>query len=69
MDGRVRVRNGGLGGMTVTVFQPDGTYWYLAHFSGFAPGLLDGAQVRTSDVVGFVGTSGNAAGGKPHVHI
>lgn len=69
VDGRVRVKNGGVGGMTVTVFQPDGTYWYLAHLSGFAPGLVDGAQVRTGDVVGFVGTSGNAAGGKPHVHI
>lgn len=69
VDGRVRLRNGGLGGVTVTVFEPDGTYWYLAHLSGIATGLVDGAAVRTGDVVGFVGTSGNAAGTPPHVHL
>jgi hypothetical protein len=47
----------------------DGTYYYLAHLAGIAPGLVDGATVRTGDVVGYVGDSGNARGGLPHVHF
>lgn len=69
VDGRIRVRNGGLGGLSVYVDQPDGTYWYLAHLSGIPAGIAEGVQVETGQVVGFVGTSGNARGGKPHLHL
>ncbi len=69
VDGRVRIRNGGLGGLSVYVTGADGTYYYLAHLAGIAPGLIDGATVRTGDVVGYVGDSGNARGGMPHVHF
>jgi peptidoglycan LD-endopeptidase LytH len=69
VDGRIRVTNGGLGGLSVYVVQPDKTYWYLTHLSGIAPGIAEGVEVKTGQVVGFVGTSGNAAGGKPHLHI
>ena len=69
VDGRMRVKIGGLGGRSAYVVQPDGTYWYLAHLSGIAPGIAEGVTVKTGQVVGFVGTSGNAAGGKPHVHL
>ncbi len=69
VDGRVRITNGGLGGLSVYVIEPSGTYWYLTHLSGVAPGLVEGASVTTGQIVGFVGTSGNAAGTPPHVHI
>lgn len=69
VDGRVRVKDGGLGGLSVYVTQPDGTYWYLTHLSGIAQGIAEGVAVKTGQVVGFVGTSGNAAGGKPHLHM
>ena len=69
VDGTVKVTNGGLGGVSVYVVQADGTYWYLAHLAGVAPGIANGATVSTGDVVGFVGNSGNAAGGPPHVHL
>ncbi|HEV2070692.1 MAG TPA: M23 family metallopeptidase, partial [Acidimicrobiales bacterium] len=69
VDGRVRIRNSGLGGLSVYVTGADGTYYYLAHLAGIAPGLADGATVRTGDVVGYVGDSGNARGGMPHVHF
>ena len=69
VDGTVKITNGGLGGVSVYVIQPDGTYWYLAHLAGTTQGLTTGATVTTGDVVGFVGNSGNAAGGPPHVHI
>ena len=68
-DGVARISQNALGGLTVRVVQPDGTFWYLAHLSGTADGLVDGAAVTLGQVVGFVGTSGNAAGGAPHLHF
>ncbi len=67
-DGQVRLSNGGLGGLAVYVVEPDGTFWYLAHLSGIAEGLSEGDTVGVGQVVGFVGDSGNARGGSPHVH-
>jgi len=69
VDGRVRITNGGLGGLAVYVVQPNRTYWYLAHLSGLAPGIAEGVEVRTGDNVGFVGNSGNAMGGRAHLHF
>jgi hypothetical protein len=68
-NGTARIRNGGLGGLSVYVVEPNGTYYYLAHLAGTAPDLVDGATVGTGQVVGFVGDSGNARGGVPHVHF
>ncbi|MEO6120853.1 MAG: M23 family metallopeptidase [Acidimicrobiales bacterium] len=68
-DGVVRVADGGLGGVSLYVVQDDGTYFYLAHLNNRAAGLRDGAVVRTGDVIGFVGSTGNAAGGTPHLHF
>jgi hypothetical protein len=67
-DGTVRITNSGLGGLAVYVVEPDGTFWYLAHLSGLAEGLTQGTAVTVGQVVGFVGDSGNARGGSPHVH-
>ena len=69
VDGVVRTTTGGLGGISVYVVQPDGTYWYLAHLAATRDDLTNGAAVKTGDVVGFVGNTGNAAGGPPHVHL
>jgi murein DD-endopeptidase MepM/ murein hydrolase activator NlpD len=69
VDGRVRITNGKVGGLAVYVYMPDGTYFYMAHMSGLAAGLTEGQQVKTGDVVGYVGDSGNAKGGAPHCHF
>lgn len=69
VDGVARIRQSALGGLTVSVTQPDGTFYYLAHLSGLAPGLVEGMAVTTGQVVGYVGTSGNAVGGAPHLHF
>lgn len=68
-DGRVRLRDGGLGGTVVYVVEPDGTYYYLAHLQGRAEGLAEGDPVRAGQLVGYVGSSGNAGGGASHLHI
>ena len=68
-NGVVRFEDAGLGGKAAYVTQPDGTYYYMAHLDGFAAKLSSGAGVKQGDVVGYVGDSGNAQGGSPHVHF
>jgi hypothetical protein len=55
------------GGYTVVVTQPDHTYFYLAHLSAYVLGVTEDQHVRTGDVIGFVGRSGDATG--CHVHF
>ena len=69
VDGIARISTNALGGLTVRVVEPDGTFWYLAHLSGIADGVVDGSAVTVGQVVGFVGDSGNARGGAPHLHF
>jgi len=69
IDGIVRAGNGGLGGLYAKVFQPDGSYFYLAHMSALPEGFQNGMAVKTGDIVGYIGTSGNAQGTSPHVHL
>lgn len=69
VDGIARSADGGLGGLTVKVVMPDGTYFYLAHLSALVDGFRQDMPVATGDIVGYVGDSGNARGGAPHLHI
>ncbi len=69
VDGTVTAKTSTLGGLSVKVHMPDGTYFYYAHLSALPEGFVDGMAVSTGDIVGFVGDSGNAKGGSPHLHI
>lgn len=55
-----------LGGNALTITTPDGTSYYYAHLSAYDGG---DRSVIAGDRVGYVGTTGNAAGGAPHVHV
>ena len=58
------------GGLTVYEFDPDQRYcYYYAHLDGYAPGLHEGEQLRRGDVIGYVGTTGNAPKDTPHLHF
>jgi murein DD-endopeptidase MepM/ murein hydrolase activator NlpD len=69
VDGTVRFGSDPLGGNAAYVTAPDGTYYYMAHLKGYATDLSSGQQVAQGRVVGYVGDSGNAKGGAPHVHF
>ena len=57
------------GGLTIYQFDPTSTYaYYYAHLDHYAEGLHEGDAVRRGDVVGYVGTSGNA-GETAHLHF
>ena len=69
VDGVAQSGTGDLGGLFVKVFMDDGTYFYMAHLSGLVEGFKENMPVKTGDIVGYVGDSGNAKGGTPHVHL
>ncbi|MDP1819164.1 MAG: M23 family metallopeptidase [Acidimicrobiales bacterium] len=69
VDGVAQSHNDSLGGLSVRVIMPDKTYFYLAHLSGLVEGFRENMPVTTGDVLGYVGDSGNAKGGAPHVHL
>ena len=58
------------GGNTVYVRSSDRrTIYYYAHLQTYAPGLKEGMQVARGDVLGTVGSSGNADPAAPHLHF
>ena len=58
------------GGLTVYQFDPDGIYcYYYAHLDRYADGLIEGMAVRRGDVIGYVGSTGNASPAAPHLHF
>jgi murein DD-endopeptidase MepM/ murein hydrolase activator NlpD len=70
-DGRVvKLFTSRLGGLTLYQFDPSETWgFYYAHLDGYAPGLAEGQLVRRGDVLGYVGTTGNAPPQTPHLHF
>jgi len=58
------------GGTTVYQFDPSIRYvYYYAHLQRYADGLEEGRQVKRGQVLGYVGTSGNASKDVPHLHF
>jgi murein DD-endopeptidase MepM/ murein hydrolase activator NlpD len=58
------------GGITIYQFDPDQQFcFYYAHLERYADGLHEGQRVARGEVIGYVGTSGNAPPGTPHLHF
>ncbi|MEJ5989294.1 M23 family metallopeptidase [Ramlibacter sp. PS3R-8] len=70
-DGKVvKLFNSKPGGLTVYQFDPQGRIaYYYAHLQGYADGLREGAEVKRGQVIGYVGSTGNADRGTPHLHF
>ena len=64
-----RVGQNRLGGNVVYVVGAGGRGYYYAHLDAFAPEISAGDYVTTETVLGYVGTTGNAAGTPPHLHF
>lgn len=65
----VRVGESPLGGNTVFVLGAGGRTYYYAHLDSYAPDAAVGTYVTPQTVLGYVGTTGNAAGTSPHLHF
>jgi murein DD-endopeptidase MepM/ murein hydrolase activator NlpD len=58
------------GGLTVYQFDPTEKYaYYYAHLDRYADGLKEGAEFKRGDLIGYVGTTGNADPNAPHLHF
>jgi len=58
------------GGLTVYQFDREERYcYYYAHLDAYAPGLREGQALRRGDLIGTVGTTGNAPKDTPHLHF
>jgi peptidoglycan LD-endopeptidase LytH len=70
-DGTVaKLFNSKAGGLTVYQFDPGQQYtYYYAHLERYADGLKEGDRVHRGQVLGYVGTSGNAPKNTPHLHF
>jgi len=70
-DGRVaKLFHSALGGITIYQFDPTEHFtYYYAHLDHYASGLVEGAQVKRGEVIGYVGTTGNAPRNAPHLHF
>ncbi|RYY92983.1 MAG: M23 family metallopeptidase [Comamonadaceae bacterium] len=70
-DGRlVKLFHSVPGGITLYQFDPSGRLaYYYAHLDRYADGLREGMALKRGDVVGYVGSTGNASPDAPHLHF
>jgi peptidoglycan LD-endopeptidase LytH len=58
------------GGITLYQFDPDSHYaYYYAHLDRYAEGVTEGVMLRKGQVIGYVGSTGNASPDAPHLHF
>jgi len=57
------------GGHCLWLTTESGTSFYYAHLDRWAPGIYEGMEVSSGDLLGFVGNTGNAVRTPPHLHF
>jgi len=58
------------GGLTIYEFDPTEKYaYYYAHLDRYEDGLAEGDSVVRGQIIGYVGSTGNADELHPHLHF
>jgi len=66
----VKLFNSKQGGLTVYQFDNSRTWcYYYAHLDRYEKGLTEGVLLRKGDVLGYVGSTGDASPDAPHLHF
>ena len=70
-DGQVaKLSRNLLGGITLYQLDPDESrVYYYAHLDRYGPGIFEGMSVCRGDILGYVGSTGNAPARSPHLHF
>lgn len=71
-DGQLyQVGSNSLGGKRLWLRSTAGEkhHYYYAHLNAFATKTKNGAKVKKGQVIGYVGNTGNASRGAPHLHL
>ena len=64
------MKNNRLGGLVIYATDPERRFvYYYAHLSRYQPDLTRGRRLGRGDVIGYVGTTGNADPRWPHLHF
>lgn len=71
VDGTIRRKHwNALGGKTLYLTSADGRFdYYYAHLDEYAAGIEIGTEVRRGEVIGTVGSTGNARGAHLHFQV
>jgi murein DD-endopeptidase MepM/ murein hydrolase activator NlpD len=71
VDGRIaKLFTSASGGLTIYQFDRAGELvYYYAHLDSYAASLTEGMEIRQGALLGYVGTTGNAPPGTPHLHF
>ncbi|HEY3287821.1 MAG TPA: M23 family metallopeptidase [Gemmatimonadaceae bacterium] len=66
----LRLTRNTLGGITIYSIDSERRFvFYYAHLDRYADGLFEGKPIAQGEVIGYVGTTGNAPKNTPHLHF
>lgn len=70
-DGKVaKLFNSKQGGLTIYQFDPTNVHaYYYAHLDSYAAGIIEGKNLHRGELIGYVGSTGNANPEAPHLHF
>ena len=70
-DGKVvKLFNSKQGGLTIYQFDTSEVHaYYYAHLASYANGIVEGKSIRRGDLIGTLGSTGNASPEAPHLHF
>jgi len=70
-DGRIyRIRDSAAGGLSIYATDISARWmFYYAHLDSVRPDLGEGTKLAQGEVIGYVGTTGNAPPDTPHLHF
>jgi murein DD-endopeptidase MepM/ murein hydrolase activator NlpD len=66
----LKMHNSTAGGLSIYQSDPSSRFVLMyGHLNSYRPGLKEGAQVKRGEIIGFVGSTGNASPLAPHLHF